>query len=243
MRNFFVILGGMGTLASESFVHQLNQKTPATCDQDYCNYILANHATIPDRTDYIIGKSQDNPLDSLQEDIEQLSALAPDFFVLTCNTAHYFHDQLQAMTDIPILHMPRIAVQAIPSELPHSAEQPLRVSVLGTEGTMKIGVYQQAVEAQGYQYCPPSADLQAKITHFIYHEVKGHKRLNVALLEEIIRQAQTELNCDVVILGCTELSYVYAETDCFGGNPPLPIIDAQGELVSATLARYTHPHH
>ncbi len=29
MENFFTILGGMGTLATESFIHTLNQRTEA----------------------------------------------------------------------------------------------------------------------------------------------------------------------------------------------------------------------
>lgn len=53
MENFFTILGGMGTLATESFIHTLNKRTEAHRDQDYLNYIVVNHATIPDRTEYI----------------------------------------------------------------------------------------------------------------------------------------------------------------------------------------------
>lgn len=40
MENFFTILGGMGTLATESFIHTLNKRTEAHRDQDYLNYIV-----------------------------------------------------------------------------------------------------------------------------------------------------------------------------------------------------------
>ena len=46
MKDFFVILGGMGTQATESFVHLLNKRT-AQKDRDYLNYCLFNHATVP----------------------------------------------------------------------------------------------------------------------------------------------------------------------------------------------------
>ena len=58
MRDFFTILGGMGTMATESFVRQLNKRTQTHADQDYLNYILYNHATIPDRTAFILDLRQ-----------------------------------------------------------------------------------------------------------------------------------------------------------------------------------------
>lgn len=43
MKNFFTILGGMGTLATESYVRLLNNKTETHKDQDYLDYIVGNH--------------------------------------------------------------------------------------------------------------------------------------------------------------------------------------------------------
>ena len=50
MRQFFTVIGGMGTPATESYVRLLNQRTHAHSDQEYLNYILVNDATVPDRT-------------------------------------------------------------------------------------------------------------------------------------------------------------------------------------------------
>ena len=108
MENFFTILGGRGTLATESFIHTLNQRTEAHRDQDYLNYIVVNHATIPDRTAYIKDSSLENPELKLIDDIKLQSRLAPKFFVIPCNTAHYYFSELEKATEIPILHMPRI---------------------------------------------------------------------------------------------------------------------------------------
>ena len=90
MENFFTILGGMGTLATESFIHTLNERTEAYRDQDYLNYIVVNHATIPDRTDYIKNPSLENPEEKLIDDIKIHSQLSPKIFVVPCNTAHYY---------------------------------------------------------------------------------------------------------------------------------------------------------
>lgn len=71
MQHFFTIIGGMGTEATETYLHQLNERTPAQRDQDYLDYILVNHATVPDRTAYIKDHSQPNPLPTLLDDIKK----------------------------------------------------------------------------------------------------------------------------------------------------------------------------
>ncbi len=53
----------------------------------------------------------ENPLPYLLKIIEKYGALEPNFFVLTCNTAHYFFNELEKASQVPILHMPRLAVE------------------------------------------------------------------------------------------------------------------------------------
>ena len=137
MKNFFTIIGGMGTMATESYIHQLNLRTPANNDQEYLNYILVNHATVPDRTAYILDNSKPNPKIPLLEDFKQQASLKPDFFTLPCNTAHYFYDELQAAVDVPVLHMPRLAVEQIKKDYPNAK----RVGIVATNGTLHDGVY------------------------------------------------------------------------------------------------------
>lgn len=47
MKSFLTILGGMGTLATESYVRLLNKKTEThkdqDQDQDHLDYIVVNH--------------------------------------------------------------------------------------------------------------------------------------------------------------------------------------------------------
>ena len=107
MDNLFVILGGMGTKATELFINELNSKCLAFKDQDYPNYLLFNHASVPDRTDYILGKSKNSPLEFLLEDIRQAENMNPMFYALPCNTAFYFYETLCKSTNAPILNMHR----------------------------------------------------------------------------------------------------------------------------------------
>ena len=117
-RPFFAVLGGMGTLATESYVRLVDAATHAHSDQEYLDYVVFNDASVPDRTAFIIGESDDNPFPVLADDIEKATAMGASFIVLTCNTAHYFYDRFQALTDVPILHMPREAVKRLSKSYP-----------------------------------------------------------------------------------------------------------------------------
>ena len=201
MENFFSILGGMGTMATESFVRLINHRTKASKDQEYLNYVLFNHATVPDRTAYILDREQESPMPYLLDDVEKQNLLKPNFIVLTCNTAHYFFDELQAATEIPILHMPREAANELVRQNTTG-----KVAILGTEGSMKAGIYEKEVRQLGFEAVIPDAQLQAKINHLIYHDIKESDYLNKELYYEILAEAVARFDCEKIILGCTELS-------------------------------------
>lgn len=228
MENFFSILGGMGTMATESFVRLINHRTKASKDQEYLNYVLFNHATVPDRTAYILDREQESPMPYLLDDVEKQNLLKPNFIVLTCNTAHYFFDELQAATEIPILHMPREAANELVRQNTTG-----KVAILGTEGRMKAGIYEKEVRQLGFEAVIPDAQLQAKINHLIYHDIKESDYLNKELYYEILAEAVARFDCEKIILGCTELSLMQE----YVGENEYPVIDAQSILADQTIAR------
>lgn len=227
MRNFFSILGGMGTMATESFVHLLNKRVNAKKDQDYLNYILFNHASVPDRTAYILDETQENPLPYLLEDIVQQNTLKPDFIVLTCNTAHHFFDELQANTAIEMLNMPKEAVQEV-----LRCGTTGKVAFLGTEGSVKAGVYEKEMRAAGLDVYLPSESLQKKISYLIYHEIKENDYLNEQLYYEILQET-LDAGCEKMVLGCTELSLMQEHFP----DHAFPVVDAQSVLVNRTIEK------
>ena len=184
MEHFFSILGGMGTMATESLVHLLNERVVTHKDQDYLNYVLFNHATVPDRTAYILDATNDSPLPYLLDDIEKQNLLKPDFIVLTCNTAHHFFDTLQAATPIPILHMPKEAVKEVMKQ-----KEVGKVAFFGTTGSVKAGIYETQMRQAGLEVYLPTEKLQDKINHLIYHDIKENDFLNQSLYVEILKDA------------------------------------------------------
>ena len=232
MEHFFVVLGGMGTMATESFVHQLNNNTIAHQDQDYLNYLVVNHASVPDRTAYILDQSLDNPADYLLQDIQQMEKLEPDFFVMTCNTAHYFYDLLQQATNIPIKHMPKITLEAVAK---NAEGRQQRVMILATSGTIQSEVYtKEFAYYDNLEPVIPNDKLQDEVMTLIYQDIKENNYLNLERMQNILQQSLEDYDCQQVILGCTELSLMNDKYPLFD----LPIVDAQLELVKNIIAEY-----
>ncbi len=229
MKDFFAILGGMGTKATESFIKTLNTLTPAKKDQDYLNYIVFNHAEIPDRTNYILDHSQADPWPYLKEDILQINQLGAKFVLITCNTAHYFLPELKKLATMPILDMPKLATTQAITTRPN--QKNLRIGILATSGTIQTGIYQKCIHELGQTAVIPDQDWQNKIMTLIYAEIKQEDKVNPAHYHELITYMLKDLNCDAVILGCTELSVAQERAPYQSAK----VIDAQRVLAEKTI--------
>lgn len=227
MKDFFTIIGGMGTPATESFIRLLNARTPAKRDQDYLDYVLVNHATIPDRSSYLMDNSKPNPFEDVLDDIKTHSKLNPNFFVMACNTVHYFYDQLQKETKIPILHMPRETVRHIKENYPDVK----KVGILGTPGTITDGIYDQELKKNKLEIIKPSNKIQELTNQLIFDKIKKNNNVDIDLFYKILELMTGEQQAEIVILGCTELSYAQE----FAGAHKYLIADSQSVLVDKTI--------
>lgn len=229
MQQFFTILGGMGTLATESYVRLLDQRTPTKQDQDYLNYIVVNHATVPDRTTWILDHNNPDPSEAIVEDIKQQSLLNPAFFVLICNTAHYSYDKLQAATEIPILNM----LQETVNEIEHIKPDAKRVGLLATKGTLAANLYDKYIEAAGYEEVKPTDEIIEMTEDLIYHDIKEAGHSDGDKYHELVRKMVEEQRCDIVILGCTELSYA----EEMNPETKYPVADSQSIIVDRSIEK------
>lgn len=182
---------------------------------------------MPDRTAYIKDHSQPNPLTPLVADIKDQSKLGPDFFALPCNTAHYFYDEMQAVTDIPILHMPREAVKEIKTKYPNAH----KIGLIATEGTIFDHIYDQEIKAAGYEFLAPSRSVQDQTNQLIYDNIKENNHVDRKLYHGLVQQIFDETGCDALVLGCTELSLAQDREPV----TDKPMIDSQSILVDRSL--------
>lgn len=195
------VLGGLGPMATVYFYELVVEMTEASKDQEHVDMIVVNRATTPDRTAYIVGESDDSPLDYIVEDAKRLESIGVDFLVLTCNTAHYFHKKINDSVDIPLLNMIEETVDyAI-------GQNHKKIGILATTGNIKTGLYQDMCKTKEVDYYVLDDENQEKIMKIIYEDVKAGKAADMNMFNEII-DVLKENNCDCAILGCTELSLI-----------------------------------
>ena len=204
------ILGGLGPMSTVGFYEMLTAHTQASSDRDHIDMIISSHATTPDRTAYILGHSDQNPLPVMIEDAKRLVAYGATLLTIPCNTAHFFYDALRAAVSVPILNI-------IEETVSTAARMGVsRVGILATEGTIVSGAYHKACQLQGITAVAPSPENQKRLNALIYDAIKSGIRPRPEELERIAAPLRRE-GCERLILGCTELSLIKREGDLDDG--------------------------
>lgn len=200
------IVGGVGPLATMFIGEMIVRRTKAAKDQDHVNFIITNNTRIPDRTAYIMGRSEEDPVPVMIEDIKKLTSIGAELIIIPCNTAHTFYDKLQQGSPVPVIHMIRETMKRA------SEQQAQKVGILATTGTITSKVYQQAAEEFGLEAVLPDEAIQEKVMSIIYDNVKAGKDADRNVWNDIATFLENQ-GCDRIILGCTELSIVKKEMD------------------------------
>ena len=92
-------------MASAYFYELLTKRTYAACDQEHIDAVVCSHASTPDRTAFLTGKSTDSPLPVLCEDAKKLEKFGADVIVITCNTSHCFINEIRNSVGVPVPSM------------------------------------------------------------------------------------------------------------------------------------------
>jgi aspartate racemase len=221
------VLGGMGPKATSVFFEKVIQNTESNCDQDHIDMIILNHASLPDRTMSILDHQEEAFIKAIGKDIKLLEASGVANIALTCNTAHYFYEQMQALTDVPIINMVDETIKAI--YLKYGADS--KVGILATNGTRRSGIYKNSCHKYNLEPYFPEPDVQDRVMDIIYNDVKGELEVGSNnKLEDIIKDLIFEQNCKCVILACTELSCIKLSDDVAKYS-----IDAMDVLVEKSI--------
>ena len=217
------VLGGMGPKATMYFSNLVIETTKALKDQDHINMLIYNHAEIPDRTDFLLGKSNDNPIPYLISDAKMLERSGCDFLVLTCNTSHFAYDDIVKEIKIPLINMPYEVCKIINNN--HKIK---KVGLMATVGTIKAGVYERFLKKEMYH---ASDELNNEVMHLIYDKVKKGKKVGKEEFFNVLNKYFND-GCDLVIMGCTELSVIIKDNNLYDDER---IIDAMKVLVDKTI--------
>ncbi len=201
MKKVLGIMGGIGPMSSVYFYKLITEKTLANSDNEHIDIILSSKSSTPDRTAYILGESDLNPLPVMIEEAKKLRKYGADLIAIACNTAHYFYEKIQNEVDIPVLNIGEICVKNLYRQGVKS------LGVMATTGTIEGKIYQNNCSKIGMDCIIPNDDEQEKIMEIIYKYIKAGKE---PPLEEFFRIANSlkEKGAEVIALACTELSLI-----------------------------------
>ena len=192
------ILGGMGTRAGLDFCNKLAVINRGKIDQKYPMFMLYNKSKIPNRIKNL--KKYKNVLKSLIAGCRLLQKNKCKFIVMPCNTAHYWHKDIQKYIKIPILSMPEQAYLYTKK----NCKPDSKIGLLSTEATIKTKVYNKYFNNNFYVVHPTKL-VQKRYVNLAIKLVKQGK---VKEASKAIQPAITyfkRIKCNKIILGCTEL--------------------------------------
>jgi aspartate racemase len=200
------VIGGLGPIATAYFYELVIQMTSAKIDQEHIEMLIYSKPSIPDRTEYILGKSTQNPAPAMIEIGKILAGMGADRIAIPCITAHYFHEVLSKGIDIPIIHIIKETAMYLKEYGVN------RVGIMATDGTINSRLFQSELEYAGIQAVIPSEERQKDVTDLIYKNIKANQPVEFYRF----RSAASELRkngAEVIILGCTELSLIKRDYD------------------------------
>jgi aspartate racemase len=189
------VLGGMGPLASSHFMMRLTLLTPAERDQDHIPTVLWSDPRVPPR----IRGATDDPLPWLQRGLRGLRSAGCGAIAIPCNTAHCWADELAA-EGLPILHIVDAAADDLRAACPAG-----RIGVMGTATTLATRLYQDRLEAQGWECIVPTDGEMAQHVTPAIAAVKANRVAEAYAPLAGIVKTLAERGAGAVVLGCTEI--------------------------------------
>ncbi len=215
------IIGGMGPFAGLDVNKKLYQNTLAHNDQEHLNVVcLSLSQGLPDRTEFILGKTAINPAKVLAQKLNQYPM---DVVGIACNTFHspVIFDVLKEAVDrqnkaMLLLHLPEEVRKIAEKKYPNGT-----IGVLSTLGTYKTNIYQDTFQSSSVSLVFPDKEGREAVHRAIYDPnwgIKLHGRL-LAPAEELIHTQISrfiEQDVDAILLACTELPLAANELDFQG---------------------------
>lgn len=163
--------------------------------------LIFSKPSIPDRTDYILDNSKENPLADMIAVGNLLALMGAEQLAIPCITAQYFNGTLTENIDAPVIN----TVKETVDYLKQCGIR--RAGIMATEGTIYSRLFQKEMDIHGIQALLPSEVSQQYVSDLIYKNVKANQPVEfdkfIAVSEELRNDG-----AEVIILGCTELSLI-----------------------------------
>lgn len=233
------IVGGMGPYAGVDLVQKIFDLTKADTDQDHLSVsMLSVPKSIPDRTEFLLSKSEINPALAIADIICSLYKQGATIIGMPCNTAHaepIFNEIVNKIpTEVNLVHMINEAADFINEKYPSVKN----VGILSTTGTFITNVYPKCLSKHGLNGIQVSEEIQnTDINPAIYNSsygIKAHSNpVNQKAIDSLNKGVKYLINKDaeVIILGCTEIPLALTQNEING----IPLIDSTKILARALI--------
>ncbi|MYL54879.1 amino acid racemase [Pontibacillus yanchengensis] len=207
MKKIVGVLGGMGPMATIDLLQKIIIENNAKTDEEQIHMIADFNPHIPSRMKAIMNEGE-SPLPEITKMIKRLEASGEvDLFIMPCNTAHYWIEDLRSVTSVPILNMIDITAK-------HLSINKLNTEnflLLSTKGTVNKKLYENSFLRYGLRLLVPTNDEQDIVEECILKVKAGQISVNPFLkkMESIMLKYMEYKGVTSIIGGCTEIPLLF----------------------------------
>ena len=219
------IIGGMSWESTESYYRLINEGIKARLGNLHSADLLIHSVDFAPIEALQVQGACDEMGKVLANSGKRLQAAGAQGLLIATNTMHKVVDDVQAATNLPIIHIADVTAAAI-------KQQGLtKVALLGTQFTMTENFYKQRLIDAGLQVWIPETGARAEVHRIIYEELCQGQLLDSS--RQYYQQMTEDLadkGAEGVILGCTEIGLLIQQTDS-----PIPIFDTTAIHAAAAV--------
>ena len=219
------IIGGMSWESTQSYYRLINEGIKAKLGNLHSADLLIHSVDFAPIGELQAQGKWEELGDVMVNSGKRLQAAGAQGLLIATNTMHKVSEQVQAATNLPLIHIADATADAI-------KQQGLtKIALLGTQFTMTEDFYKQRLIDAGLQVLIPDTDARAEVHRIIYDELCQGQLL--ASSRQYYTQVINELaaqGAEGVILGCTEIGLLISQADS-----PIPVFDTTAIHAAAAV--------
>ena len=219
------IIGGMSWESTESYYRLINEGIKAELGSLHSADLLIHSVDFAPIGELQAQGAWDEMGARLAKSGKRLQAAGAQGLLIATNTMHKVIDDVQAATNLPIIHIADATAKAI------QAQGLTKIALLGTQFTMTQDFYKQRLIDAGLQVLIPENDARAEVHRIIYDELCQGQFLDSSrqYYSQVIKDLANK-GAEGVILGCTEIGLLIQQADS-----PIAVFDTPAIHAAAAV--------
>ena len=219
------IIGGMSWESTESYYRLINEGIKAELGNLHSADLLIHSVEFAPIGELQAQGAWDEMGAILAKSGKRLQAAGAQGLLIATNTMHKVIDDVQAATNLPIIHIADATAKAI------QAQGLTKIALLGTQFTMTQDFYKQRLIDAGLQVLIPENDARAEVHRIIYGELCQGQFLDSSrqYYSQVIKDLANK-GAEGVILGCTEIGLLIQQADS-----PIAVFDTTAIHAAAAV--------